>query len=46
MKGDREKALAAGASEYIAKPVDPQRLLAVLHTWLNAPVESPQSVRP
>jgi CheY-like chemotaxis protein len=42
MKGDREKALAAGASEYIAKPVDPKRLLAVLHTWLQ-PVKSDTS---
>jgi signal transduction histidine kinase/ActR/RegA family two-component response regulator len=35
MKGDREKALAAGASEYVTKPVDPERLLAILHAWLN-----------
>ncbi len=35
MKGDREKALSAGATEYIAKPVDPNRLLAVLHFWMN-----------
>ena len=35
MKGDREDALAAGASEYVAKPVDPDRLLAVLHVWLS-----------
>ncbi len=34
MKGDREKALAAGASEYVTKPVDPERLLAILHAWL------------
>ena len=37
MKGDREKALAAGASEYVAKPVDPERLLAILHDWLSKP---------
>ena len=35
MKGDREKALLAGASEYVAKPVDPDRLLAILHIWLE-----------
>ena len=35
MKGDREKALAAGASEYVTKPVDPERLLAILHVWLH-----------
>ncbi|MDC3956208.1 HAMP domain-containing protein [Polyangium jinanense] len=33
MKGDREKALAAGASDYVTKPVDPERLLAVIHDW-------------
>ena len=35
MSGDREKALAAGASEYVTKPVDPERLLAILHVWLG-----------
>jgi CheY-like chemotaxis protein len=35
MKGDREKALGAGASDYVAKPVDPDRLLAVMHGWLR-----------
>ncbi len=35
MKGDREKALAAGASEYVTKPVDPERLLAILHRWMS-----------
>jgi CheY-like chemotaxis protein len=35
MKGDRENALAAGASEYVTKPVDPERLLAILHVWLH-----------
>jgi CheY-like chemotaxis protein len=34
MKGDRENAIAAGASDYVAKPVDPDRLLAVMHRWL------------
>jgi CheY-like chemotaxis protein len=33
MIGDREKALEAGASDYIIKPVDPQTLLGVIHTW-------------
>jgi signal transduction histidine kinase/HAMP domain-containing protein/ActR/RegA family two-component response regulator len=35
MKGDREKALEAGASDYVTKPVDPERLLAVIHAWLT-----------
>jgi HAMP domain-containing protein/signal transduction histidine kinase/ActR/RegA family two-component response regulator len=33
MKGDREKALAAGASDYVTKPVAPERLLSVIHHW-------------
>ena len=35
MKGDREKALEAGASDYVTKPVDPEKLLAVIHMWLS-----------
>ena len=35
MKGDREQCLEAGASDYITKPVDTDRLLAMMHSWLN-----------
>ena len=34
MKDDREKSLAAGASDYIVKPVDTDRLLAMMRSWL------------
>ena len=36
MKGDRERCLEAGASDYIAKPVATAELLEMLRTWLNA----------
>lgn len=35
MKGDREKTLEAGASEYLAKPVNTEQLLSTLRTWLH-----------
>jgi CheY-like chemotaxis protein len=35
MKGDREKCMEAGASDYIAKPVDTEQLLTVLRMWLH-----------
>jgi CheY-like chemotaxis protein len=35
MRGDREKSLAAGASDYITKPVEVEHLLRVLRIWLN-----------
>ena len=34
MKGDREQILQAGASDYIAKPVNTDELLSLLRVWL------------
>ncbi|MGW1609943.1 HAMP domain-containing protein [Streptomyces sp. NPDC002285] len=35
MKGDREKAIESGASDYVTKPVDPDHLLAVMDQWMT-----------
>ena len=35
MKGDREKCLEAGASDYIAKPVNTDQLLSLVRMWLH-----------
>jgi CheY-like chemotaxis protein len=35
MKGDREKCLEAGASEYLAKPVNTDQLLSAMRSWLH-----------
>jgi HAMP domain-containing protein/signal transduction histidine kinase/DNA-binding response OmpR family regulator len=35
MKGDRERCIDAGASDYVTKPVDPDQLVSLLRVWLN-----------
>jgi CheY-like chemotaxis protein len=35
MKGDREKCIEAGASDYITKPVDTDQLLSLLRVWVS-----------
>ena len=35
MKGDREKCLESGASDYLAKPVNTEQLLSALRMWLH-----------
>jgi len=45
MKGDRQKCLDAGASDYISKPVDVDILLALIRVWLGRPRNQPEAVR-
>ena len=35
MKGDRQKCIDAGASDYVAKPVDIDQLVSVLRVWFQ-----------
>nr|WP_218110214.1 HAMP domain-containing protein [Oligoflexus tunisiensis] len=44
MKGDREKAIQAGASDYVTKPVDPDQLLAIMYRWMQKKVYLQKSV--
>ncbi|MCG7344114.1 response regulator [Sporosarcina sp. ACRSL] len=44
MKGDREKSLQAGASDYIMKPVDNDQLLSLIKVWLFKHEGEPQLV--
>ncbi|HEV2538180.1 MAG TPA: HAMP domain-containing protein [Frateuria sp.] len=46
MKGDRQKCLDAGASDYIAKPVDIELLLALLRVWIARARERAPAVAP
>jgi CheY-like chemotaxis protein len=34
LKGDQEKCLQSGASDYIAKPIDVDKLLSLMRVWL------------
>ncbi|MFI1994700.1 HAMP domain-containing protein [Actinoplanes sp. NPDC020271] len=42
MPGDRESALAAGASDYITKPVDLDELIELMARWVNAETTEPE----
>jgi CheY-like chemotaxis protein len=35
MRGDQEKCLQAGASDYLAKPLDIERLLSLVRVWMR-----------
>ena len=44
MQGDREKALDAGATDYITKPIDVEELLSCMERWL-VPTPAPRPLR-
>jgi DNA-binding response OmpR family regulator len=46
MRGDREKCIQAGASDYIAKPVDMDHLLSLLRVGLSRKQDRPVSPGP
>jgi CheY-like chemotaxis protein len=37
MKGDRDKCIEAGASDYVTKPVDLEQLFSVMRVWVSNP---------
>ena len=45
MKGDRQKCLEAGASDYIAKPVDLDLLMALLRVWISRSRARPGEIK-
>ena len=45
MKDDRDKCIAAGASDYLSKPVEIERLLSMLRVWLYKRQSEPSSAR-
>jgi len=46
MKGDREKCIEAGASDYIAKPVDTDQLASLIRVWVGDPGQVLQGCAP
>jgi CheY-like chemotaxis protein len=46
MKGDRERCIEAGASDYITKPVDTDQLLSLLRVWLEGAMERRAGTQP
>jgi CheY-like chemotaxis protein len=44
MKGEREKCIEAGASDYLTKPIDAEQLLTMLQAWLTE--SQPDAARP
>ena len=46
MAGDREKSLAAGMNDHVAKPIDPQELFATLLKWIKTPMSATRGETP
>ncbi|MGA2983027.1 MAG: ATP-binding protein [Terriglobia bacterium] len=44
MRGDRDKCLQAGMSDYLAKPVEPQHLAEILEKWLIPPARGGEAM--
>jgi signal transduction histidine kinase/CheY-like chemotaxis protein/HPt (histidine-containing phosphotransfer) domain-containing protein len=45
MAGDREKAMAAGMNDHVAKPIDVNELFKVLAQWVNVPAEHKPDIK-